>query len=74
MVNDRLVAAILEANASIPDVTFLALLGRPVRAITICMCADHLIPLTLYEGDEVDEAMAALESAVSSLRQAGTIP
>ena len=71
MVHDRLLAAILEANARVPDVTFLALLGRPTNPITICMCADYLIPLTLYQGDDIVEALDALSQAVNSLVQAG---
>ncbi len=70
MVNDRLLAAILDANERIPDVTFLGLLGRPTNPITICMCADYLIPLTLYQGDDVLEALDALSGAVTSLLQA----
>ena len=67
MINDRLVAAILDANARVPDVTFLALIGRPGCPVTICMCADHLIPLTLFQGDDVADGLAALAKAVDSL-------
>lgn len=66
---DRLLTAILEANARVPDVTFLGLLGRPATPVTICMCADHLIPLTLYQGDDVVEALKALANALTSLEQ-----
>jgi len=69
VVNDRLVAAILDANGRVPDVTFLALVGRPVCPVTVCMCADHLIPLTLYQGSDVAEALTALASAVASLEE-----
>ena len=70
MLNDRLVAAVLEANARIPDVTFLALVGRPACPLTVCMCADYLIPLTLYQGDDVAAALEALANAVASLENA----
>ncbi|MEI8396250.1 MAG: hypothetical protein WCF85_16065 [Rhodospirillaceae bacterium] len=66
-VTDRLLSAILDANARVPDVTFLALLGRPSTSITICMCAEHLIPLTLYQGDDITEALKLLDRAVTSL-------
>ena len=69
MVTDRLLAAVLDANSRLPDVTFLALLGRPASAITICMCADYLIPLTLYQGSDLEEALTALASAVGSLER-----
>ncbi|MEI7610827.1 MAG: hypothetical protein WCJ64_25870 [Rhodospirillaceae bacterium] len=71
MSDDRLLTAIMDANARVPDVTFLGLIGRPAQPITICMCADYLIPLTLYQGDEVEEALKALTSAVNSLETAG---
>ena len=74
MVTDRLLTAILDANARVPDVTFLALIGRPAQAITICMCADHLIPLTLYQGDDVPEALDAIANAVTSLLQGRFAP
>jgi hypothetical protein len=70
VLTDRLLAGILDANERVPDVTFLALLGRPTNPITICMCADYLIPLTLYQGEDVLEALDALSGAVSSLLQA----
>ncbi len=73
MTNDRLLNAIMDANARVPDVTFLGLIGRPAQPITICMCADYLIPLTLYQGDEVGEALKALSSAVTSLEQARSV-
>lgn len=67
MATDRLLAAILDANARVPDVTFLALIGRPASPVTLCMCADHLIPVTLYEGEVIDEALKALANAITSL-------
>ncbi len=70
---DRLLTAIMDANIRIPDVTFLGLIGRPVHPITICMCADYLIPLTLYEGNDVDEALKAMANAVTSLEQAHSV-
>ena len=73
MANDRLLSAIMDANARVPDVTFLGLIGRPAQPITLCMCADYLIPLTLYQGDDVDEALKALTSAVTSLEQARSV-
>ena len=73
MTADRLLSAIMDANARIRDVTFVGLIGRPAQPITICMCADHLIPLTLYQGDEVDEALKALTAAVISLEQAAVV-
>ncbi|MEI6557323.1 MAG: hypothetical protein WCO00_02870 [Rhodospirillaceae bacterium] len=73
MTNDRLLAAIIDANDRVPDVTFLGLIGRPIQPITICMCADYLIPLTLYQGDDPDEALTALANAVTSLEQARTV-
>ena len=73
MANDRLLSAIMDANARVPDVTFLGLIGRPAQPITLCMCADYLIPLTLYQGDEVEEAIQALVSAVTSLEQARSV-
>ena len=73
MANDRLLSAIMDANARVPDVTFLGLIGRPAQPITLCMCADYLIPLTLYQGDEVEEAIEALVSAVASLEQARSV-
>lgn len=69
MVTDRLVTAIVEANARVSDVTFLALIGRPNQPISICMCADYLVPLTLYEGADLDQALAALNNAVASLEK-----
>lgn len=73
MANDRLLTAIMEANARVSDVTFLGLIGRPIHPITICMCADYLIPLTLYQGDDVDEALKAMANAVTSLERARTV-
>ena len=72
MVNDRLVAAVLDANSRIPDVTFLALVGRPTCPVTLCVCADSLIPLTLYQGADLAEALTALSSAVASLEAVQT--
>ncbi len=73
MAHDRLLTAILDANERVPDVTFLGLLGRPTNPITICMCADYLIPLTLYQGHDVVEALDALSQAVTSLMRAGRV-
>jgi ubiquinone biosynthesis protein Coq4 len=70
VVTDRLLEAILDANAQVPDVTFLALLGRPTNPITICMCADYLIPLTLYQGEDIPQALDALSRTVTYLLQA----
>jgi hypothetical protein len=37
------------------------------------MCADYLIPLTLYQGHDVVEALDALSQAVTSLMRAGRV-
>ena len=73
MTDDRLLTAIMDANARVPDVTFLALIGRPTHPITICMCADYLIPLTLYQGDDPVEALNSIANAVTSLEQARSV-
>ena len=65
--SDRLYTAITEANARVSDVSFLALIGRPSFPVTICMCADYLIPLTIYQGHSLEEALTALANAVTSL-------
>ncbi|MEI6987524.1 MAG: hypothetical protein WCK65_15510 [Rhodospirillaceae bacterium] len=70
MVNDRLMTAVLDANSRVHDVTFLALLGRPDNPLTICMCADYLIPLTIYQGNNIDEGLSALANTVITLEQA----
>lgn len=69
MVTDRILAAITEANDRVTDVTFLALLGRPGFPVTICMHADRLIPLTIYQGTSVDDALQALSNALASLER-----
>lgn len=63
----------MDANDRVPDVTFLGLVGRPAHPITICMCADYLIPLTLYQGGDLDEAVTALTNAVVSLENARVV-
>ena len=73
MADDRLLTAIMDANARVPDVTFLGLIGRPAHPITICMCADYLIPLTLYQGDDQEEALNSITNAVTSLVQARSV-
>jgi len=34
------------------------------------MCADYLIPLTLYQGEDIPQALDALSRTVTSLLQA----
>lgn len=70
MVTDRILTAITEANGRVTDVSFVALLGRPGFPVTICMHADRLIPLTIYQGKSVDEALQALGNALTSLERA----
>ena len=69
MSGDRLYSAIMGANARVTDVSFLALIGRPNFPISICMCADYLIPLTIYQGDNLDDALNALTNAVTALEK-----
>ncbi|CAK0753606.1 hypothetical protein CCP2SC5_190042 [Azospirillaceae bacterium] len=66
---DSLFSAISNANRRVPDVTFLALIGRAEQPITLCMCADHLIPVTLYQGGDLAVALETLERAVATLER-----